>query len=273
MSRIENTIEKESRLRRSSVTPGQDAQQVPAPRTQPAQPPLRLDHPHLVTSRSSFSPVSEEYKKLKARIMRMTKQEPFRNVLLVTSAVGGEGKSVTAANLALSLARDYDHSVLLVDADTRKPSLPALLNLKPGAGLSDCVADGTDIGSALIKVGNGNLQFLPAGRKNDNPVELFSSQRMRKIISEMKHRYPDRYIIIDTPPVLLFAETKMMSGLVDGIIFVIREGLAPLEHIVEALDLLKDEHLLGVVYNDAGPEGLNGHYPYHSYYHHYDKKK
>jgi exopolysaccharide/PEP-CTERM locus tyrosine autokinase len=273
MSRLENTIEKESRQRRNAVPAAESEHALPAHRNSPAQQAVRLDHPHLVTSRSSFSPVSEEYKKLKARIMRMTKQEPFRNVLLVTSAVGGEGKSVTAANLALSLARDYDHSVLLIDADTRKPALHALLNVKPGTGLSDCIADGVDIGSALIKVGNGNLQFLPAGRKNENPVELFSSQRMQKIIAEMKHRYPDRYIIIDTPPVLLFAETKMMSGLADGIIFVVREGLAPLQHVMEALDLLKDEHLLGVVYNDAGPEGLNGHYPYHSYYHHYEKKK
>ena len=103
-------------------------------------------------------------------------------------------------------------------------------------------------------------------------MELFSSQKMAKLIDDLKNRYPDRYVIIDTPPVLLFAETKMLSGLADGVIFVVREGLAPLEHILEALDLLKDEHLLGVVYNDAGPEGVNGTYPYHSYYHHYERK-
>lgn len=232
----------------------------------------RIEHPHLVTSRSTFSPVAEEYKKLKARVMRMTKQKPFRNVLLVTSAVGGEGKSVTAANLALSLARDYDHSVLLIDADTRKPSLPGLLNVKPGPGLSDCLSDGLDVSKALIRAGSGNLRFLPAGKRSENPVELFSSQKMCNLVAELKNRYPDRYVIIDTPPVLLFAETKVLSGLADGVIFVVREGLAPLEHILEALDLLKDEQLLGVVYNDAGPEGLNGTYPYHSYYHRYERK-
>jgi exopolysaccharide/PEP-CTERM locus tyrosine autokinase len=157
----------------------------------------------------------------------MTRREPFKNVLLVTSSVGGEGKSITAANLALSLARDYDHSVLLIDADTRKPSLHTLLNVKPGIGLSDCVADNVDVGSALVKVGNDNLKFLPSGRKIENPVELFSSQKMEKLIAEMKCRYSDRHIIIDSPPVLLFAETKMLSALVDGIIFVVREGRAP----------------------------------------------
>jgi exopolysaccharide/PEP-CTERM locus tyrosine autokinase len=232
----------------------------------------RIEHAHLVSSRSAFSPVAEEYKKLKARVMRMTKREPFRNVLLITSSVGGEGKSVTAANLALSLARDYDHSVLLIDADTRKPSLPGLLNVKSGPGLTDCLTDGIDVSSALVSAGTGNLRFLPAGKRNENPVELFSSHKMSALLTELKHRYPNRYVIIDTPPVLLFAETKVLSALADGIIFVVREGLAPLEHIVEALDLLKDEHLLGVVYNDAGPEGLRGSYPYHSYYHHYDRK-
>lgn len=274
MSRIENPTEK---------TPGQHpgkptepAMHGEAPGTrlpQPSKAAPKIDHPHLVTSRSSFSPVSEEYKKLKARIMRMTKQEPFLNVLLVTSAVGGEGKSVTAANLALSLSRDYDHSVLLVDADTRKPSLHTLLNLKPGLGLTDCLMDDIDIGSALMRAGNGNLQFLAAGKRNDNPVELFSSQRMAALVAEMKNRYRDRYIVIDTPPVLLFAETKMLSALADGIIFVIREGLAPLPHILEALDLLREERLLGVVYNDAGPQGPGHGYPYHSYYSHYHKKK
>ncbi len=232
----------------------------------------RIEHPHLVTSRGTFSPVAEEYKKMKARVMRMTKQTPFRNVLLVTSAVGGEGKSVTAANLALSLSRDYDHSVLLIDADTRKPSLPDLLNVKTGPGLTDILTDDVPVAQTLIPVGSGNLRFLPAGKRSENPVELFSSQKMSKLVSELKHRYPDRYVIIDTPPVLLFAETKMLSALADGILFVVREGLAPLDHILEALDLLKDEHLLGLVYNDAGPEGMNGTYPYHSYYHRYERK-
>lgn len=269
MSRTEHAIEKESRLRRGGL-PAEVAQAAGPGRNAK---PRWSDHPLLVTSRGSFSPVAEEYKKLKARIMRITKQEPFRNVLLVTSSVGGEGKSLTAANLAVSLSRDYDHSVLLIDADTRKPSLHTLINVTPGIGLSDCIKDNVDVGAALIKVGNDNLQFLASGRRSENPVELFSSTKMRNLIAEMKNRYRDRYIIIDTPPVLLFAETKMLSALADGIIFVIREGLAPLEHITEALDLLKEEHLLGIVYNDAGPEGVNGNYPYHSYYNHYHKKQ
>jgi protein-tyrosine kinase len=271
MTMPENTFETTARLPQSDRA-NAPRQGVPSPRTG-RQRVSAIDHPFLVTNRNTFSPVSEEYKKLKARVMKMTKQEAFKNVLLVTSSVGGEGKSITAANLALSLARDYDHSVLLIDADTRKPALHSLLNVMPKTGLTDCMADGVDVGEAMIKVGSNNLRFLGAGKKIDNPVELFSSNRMQNLITELKYRYADRYIIIDTPPVLLFAETKIISALSDGIIFVVREGLAPLQHIVEALDSLKDEHLLGVVYNDAGPEGLNGKYPYHSYYSHYHQKK
>jgi protein-tyrosine kinase len=274
MSRIEKALEKAAQLRGDDGTQkrsGQrDVRYQHAPRQTVGTTPI--DDPYLVAFRDPASPASEEYKKLKSRIVMLTKQESFKNTLLVTSAVGGEGKSITAANLALSLSQDYDHSVLLVDADVRKPSLSKLFNVKTGIGLSDCIEDDRDIGSALIKLGNGNLTFLPSGKRPDNAVELFSSQRMQRTLGALKYRYPDRYIIIDTPPVLLFAETKMISSFVDGIIFVIKEGRAPLKYIDEALDALKDENIMGVVYNGAGPNNLTGRYAYHSYYLDYQKK-
>jgi len=273
MSRIEKALEKAARLRGDDITPKRpqerDVHYLQAPRqgTKIAS----MGVPRLVAFHDPASPVSEEYKKLKARIVSLTKQESFKNMLLVTSAIGGEGKSITAANLALSLSQDYDHSVLLVDADVRKPTLHKLFNVTPGIGLSDCVDDDRDLGSAFIKIGNGNLTLLPSGKRHDNPVELFSSQRMHKALAALKYRYPDRYIIIDTPPVLLFAETKMISSFVDGIIFVVKEGRAPLQHIADALDVLKGEEIMGVVYNGVGPNGLNGRFAYHNYYADYTK--
>lgn len=273
MSRIEKALEKAARLRGDDFTSKGSQQRDVHYRHASRQTTgtALTDDPYLVGGRYPATPVSEEYKKLKATIVKLTKQEPFKNMLLVTSAIGGEGKSLTAANLALSLSQDYDHSVLLVDADVRKPSLHKLFNVTPESGLSDCVDDDRDIGSALIKLGNGNLTLLPSGKRHDNPVELFSSQRMQKALASLKYRYPDRYIIIDTPPVLLFAETKMISSFVDGIIFVIKEGRAPLQHITDALDALKDEDVMGVVYNGAGPNGFNGRYAYHAYYADYKK--
>ncbi len=274
MSRIEKALENATRLGGDTVAFQGHRQDDIYHRQRPHHAPggLSIDNPYLVAGHGQTTPASEEYKKLKARIVKMTKGESFRNMLLVTSAIGGEGKSITAANLALSLSQEYDHSVLLIDADLRKPSLHKLFNVPPGTGLSDCVENDLDVGSSLVKIGNGNLTLLPAGKQSVNPVELFSSQRMQKALSALKYRYPDRYIIIDTPPVLLFAETKMMSSYVDGVLLVIREGRAPLKHIAEALDALKDEEIIGVVYNGAGPDGFAGRYAsYHAYYADYQK--
>ena len=274
MSRIENALEKAARLRgnefrgekvptnsgnRERKTAGTAGNIIP------------VENPYLVAAREPSSPATEEYKKLKSAIIRMTKENPQKNMILVTSAVGGEGKSLTAANLALSLSQDYDHSVLLIDADLRKPALDKLFNVSPEYGLSDCIAEDRDIGSALVTLGNGNLSFLSAGTRKENPVELFSSQRMQRAVRDMKYRYPDRYIIIDMPPVLLFAETKMFSMIVDGIVFVIKEGRAPMQHIVDALDALRGENMLGIVYNAVTPDKRNGRSAYHSYYSDYQR--
>jgi len=274
MSRIEKALEKATRMRNGSDATAGLRQSVDHRHRRPALQspgPLQDVDPHLIAHSDSAAIVSEEYKKLKATIIKMTKQEPIKNMLLVTSAVGSEGKSITAANLALSLAQDYDHSVLLIDADLRKPTLHRLFNVTPGIGLSDCVSEERDIASALIKIGNGNLMFLPPGKRTENPVELFSSQRMEKALAAMKYRYPDRYIIIDAPPVLLFAEAKLISTLVDGIIFVVKEGGTSLQHVTEALDSLKAENLMGIVYNAMGTDGLNNRYSYHAYYTDYQK--
>ena len=268
---MEDALEKATRSKHTLKHAAWNPALEPGARTRSSLPGAAgvISHPLLVVNGQNHSPVFEEYKKLKAKIMKMTKQDPFRNVILVTSSVGGEGKTLTAANLALSLSQDYDHSVLLIDADTRKPTLHTLFNLHPKTGLSECLAEGADIGSALIRIGRGDLTFLPSGKRPDNPVELFSSQKMKTMLAELKSRYPNRYIIIDSPPSLLFAETKILSALVDGIVFVIREGRAPLHHIIEAFDSLKEEQILGIVYNDAGPDGLNGRYSYYGYYDHY----
>ncbi len=274
MSRIENALEKASRLREGKKTTG-ESPGIVAHRerktVQAAAQAVPIDNPYLVAYHKPHSPAAEEYKKLKSLIITMIKREPEKNVILVTSAVGGEGKSITAANLALSLSQDYDHSVLLIDADMRKPTLHRLFNVTHDSGLSDCVNEGRDVSSALIAIGNGNLTFLSSGKQIENPVELVSSQRMQKTLKDIKNRYSNRIVIIDTPPILLFAETKMFCELADGVIFVVKEGRAPLRHILDALESLKGDNILGIVYNAFGTEGLNGRSAYHSYYRDYLK--
>ncbi len=274
MSRIEKALEKASWQRSMSNPTGGVRQSADQTSNGPAAKSVGAGHPvdpHLIAINGHATQVSEEYKKLKTTVVNMMKQKGGQNMLIVTSAVGGEGKSLTAANLALSLSQDYDHSVLLIDADMRKPTLHRLFRVTSDIGLSDCIADGKDIASGLIGLGNGNLSLLSSGRQNNSPVELFSSQKTQRALADLKDQYAGWYIIIDTPPVLLFAETKMLSMLVDGVIFVVKEGRATLQHVIDALDALKDANVMGVVYNAVGPSGLHGRYTYHSYYADYGK--
>jgi receptor protein-tyrosine kinase/non-specific protein-tyrosine kinase len=192
----------------------------------------------------------------------------FLNTLMITSTMADEGKSITALNLAMTMAQEYDHTVLLVDADLRKPALHKYLGMKPELGLFDVLTKGIDVGDVLVQTGIGKLVFLPSGDSLSNPVELFLSKKMKDLIYELKHRYTDRYIIFDAPPILPFAEVQSIAAIMDGIVFVVREGHAPLNAIKEAMSLLKNTKMLGVVYNDAqvSRDRQNYYYNYRNYY-------
>ena len=234
---------------------------------------MHIDHPTIVAAHAVASPVSEEYKKLKSRIVDLTTRDGFKNTLAVTSSVSDEGKSMTAVNLAISLSQGYDHAVILIDADLRRPTLHTYLNRTPGKGFSDCLVGGIDPDSALMPIGSKKLLFMPAGKKIHDPVEFFASRKMQAFMQQLKARYADCYIIIDTPPVLLFAETKKISAFADGTILVIKEGLATLENISEAIDILKGSNVMGIVYNNASMQNRDCRSYYHYYSHYYGKSK
>ncbi|ABB37633.1 Non-specific protein-tyrosine kinase [Oleidesulfovibrio alaskensis G20] len=246
-------------------TPAEDsggpAGPLPAPRVAAARQ-VRLS-PKLVTATAMQSGLSEEYRKLKERLVKLTKRSGFQNMLMVTSALSREGKSLTSANLAISLAQEFDHTVLLIDADLRGPTCHELLGVARTPGLTDCLLDGTDVGEALVPTGLGRLSFLPAGRAVPNPGELFASTMMQDLLLQMKHRYTDRYLIIDTPPVLPFSETRSLSRVVDGVVMVVRENVATMEDLRESLEALEGATMLGVVYNNArSGGGRRGRYGY-----------
>lgn len=262
MSRIEEALEKAAKMRSSS-----------APYTMPVAPdhipPLAsvdqvtVSNKFLIAANEPNTPAAEEYRKLKSNVVRLTKGDQFSNMLMVTSSVGGEGKSVTALNLAICLAQEYDHTVLLVDADARKPSLMGYLGLEHKVGLTECLLDGLDVSDALVKTGIGRLSVLPAGRQINNPTEVFSSQRTRDFFVGIRNRYHDRYIIIDTPPSLPFAETRSICTFVDGVVFVVKEGAVSINNITEAIECLKGPPLLGIVYNQASAEKRDEVYQYY----------
>jgi receptor protein-tyrosine kinase/non-specific protein-tyrosine kinase len=270
MSRIERALERARKLREETEGTakkiGEEVFSQPRRETFNKGIPLETNNnPYLVTLSDPESPIAEEYKKLKSMLVKLTRKSGFQNTVMITSSVAGEGKSITAINLALSIASEYDHTVLLVDADLRNPSIHKYLGIRHEIGLSDCLSKNIDIGRALITTEIGKLTLLPAGQKVSTPVELLLSNKMKNLIKELKNRYADRYIIIDTPPILHFAEVHFISSVMDGVIFVVREGIAPLGGIKEALNMLKDANLLGVVYSCAEIGGLDS----NSYYRYY----
>ena len=156
-----------------------------------------------------------------------------------------------ALNLAISLAKEHDHTVLLVDTDLRRPSVHKYLGLTAEKGLVHCLRDNFPLEKALIKTGLGKLVVLPAGAAISDPVNLLASQRMKLIVQELKERYPERYVIFDTPPAMPFADASVLAGIVDAVLFVVREGKADLEDVKKTLKEFQSEALLGVIYNDV----------------------
>ena len=270
MSRIERALEKASQMRNDGPTAV--VAEKPRNETPSSQRPMqrqaaartitiKTDNRLLATITDQHSAVSEQYRKLKSALVRMTNEDKFRNLLMVTSANSAEGKSLTAANLAISMAQEYDLTVLLIDADLRRPSIHNYLGFEQTIGLSDCLQDGIDIGEAIIKTDISKLSVISAGREVEKPLELFASKKMQEMMTEIKTRYNDRYVIIDTPPLLLFAETRSLAHIVDGIVFVIQEGVTTQESVIESKEILHGCPIMGVVLNNSTTFNLdNSHY-------------
>jgi protein-tyrosine kinase len=191
---------------------------------------------------------TDVYKVLRTQIYRKL-QERNANTLAVTSPGPGEGKSLTTLNLAISMAMELDKTVLLVDADLRNPSLHRLLGFGKVPGLSDYLTAGTPINELLIHPAIPRLVILPAGKQITNSSEMMSSQRMAKLVQEMKTRYPSRYVLFDLPPLLNVADAAVFAPLVDAAILVVEEGVTQGEAAKRAAALLPTDKLIGTVLN------------------------
>jgi protein-tyrosine kinase len=218
----------------------------------------------------SDEPLGEAYKLLRTHILQRTKRES-RNTLMVTGPLPNEGKTLTAINLALALAREVGQTVLLVDGDLRRPSVHRYLDLPSEPGLADYLTSGYPIAESLVHPdGLANLVVLPAGRPTTQSVELLSSPLMADLVRELKHFYPDRYVLFDLPP-LVYADPLAFAPLVDDIILVVAAGSTPREEITRALETLQEFPVLGCVLNKIDPRGLP--YNYLQYYPEPDSQK
>jgi non-specific protein-tyrosine kinase len=168
---------------------------------------------------------------------------------MITSALPGEGKTLTAINLAFALAREFQHTVMLVDGDLRKQNIHKYLGCSGEKGLIDYLAGNAPISELITWPGIEKMTLISGGHPLQESAEMLGSPRMRELISDMKGRYPERYIIFDVPPILTGADVLTLAPLVDKVIVVVRAGETSTEDVKKALQFLPKEKILGFVLN------------------------
>lgn len=218
----------------------------------------------LVTIKEPTSISAEQYRILFTRISQL-RQDACSYVLAVTSSVKSEGKTFTSLNLAISIARDFDEKVLLIEGDLKNPGLYGYLKHPPGFGLTDVLDGKIDVDSCAVKMFDGQLSVLFAGKTTGNPSKLLSSLKMQQIMTAARENY--KYIIIDTPPIIPLADINIYSTLVDGILLVIQAGKTPRSLVKRAVSTLVAEKIVGAVLNCVEP--IHSKYYYGSGYDNY----
>lgn len=177
---------------------------------------------------------------------------PNGNLIMITSALPGEGKSFTSINLAISIAMELDNTVMLVDADVARPSVLNMLGLPPTEGLLDVVNENSlDISSVLLRTNIEKLSILPSGTPHPRATELLASDAMIRLLEDMGKRYPDRIIIFDSPPLLLTTEARALATHMGQIVIVVQAGDTTQAAVKEAVSTIDACPLKMMVLNKA----------------------
>jgi protein-tyrosine kinase len=195
--------------------------------------------------------VEQSYKLFRTHVLQKTYPQNH-NVLMITSAMPEEGKTVTAINLAISLSQELSQTVLLVDMDMRYPSVHRYFGFEAERGLVDYLEGRAAIPDLLVHPqGIDGLVILPAGQPTEWAAELIRSPRMLKLVPELKTFYPNRYVLFDLPPMLSFADALSFAPLVDGIIMVVAARKTSREDLQRCREMLQGRPIVGYVFNQA----------------------
>jgi receptor protein-tyrosine kinase len=239
---------------------------VPGPRSLPPKdtasrpsPKIVLDIASLarqgfVTPDASQTPIAREFRVIKRPVLENLQAKGGTrpkdgNLVMVTSAMAGEGKSFCAVNLAMSIAMELDNTVLLVDADVANPSVLEILGQPQAPGLLDVLTDPLrDLSSVILRTNVDKLSILPAGTRHERATELLASDAMTRLVHELASRYPDRIIVFDSPPLLLTTESPVLATHMGQIVVVVaadqttsntvRQALATVERCPRVMTLL-----------------------------------
>lgn len=214
---------------------------------------LADDRRHILSADSNFF-IREAYKTLRTNAMLALAGQEGCKIILVTSSLQGEGKSITALNLAISFA-EAENRVLLIDCDLRRPKLAWLLRKSARVGLSDLLLNPSLLGEVLIPSGVERLDVILSGDIPTNPSELLGSARMESLLAHLRKRYD--YIILGTPPVNMVTDAVVLASKSDGVLFVVRSGRSEREPVSHAVEQLEYAHakILGFILGDVSGSG------------------
>ncbi len=229
-----------------------------------------LDERGFVSVSNARKLINEEYREIKRKLLKnafgaLSKTLNNSNIIMVSSARPSEGKTFTAINLALSIASEQDKTVLLVDADVLKPNVTRTLRVDHQDGLMEYLLDeDKDIADVLYRTNVDKLRIIPAGQTHHLSTELLASERMAYTIDEFSNRYPDRIVIIDTPPLIGINESAILASFAGQAVVVTEEGRTKLNDINSIVDRLNPDMAVGFVVNKAVNESAEkGNYGYY----------
>jgi exopolysaccharide/PEP-CTERM locus tyrosine autokinase len=222
-----------------------------------------------ITPDTGASQIAEEFRVIKRPIIRNALGRSGArvrngNLVMVTSALPGEGKTFTSLNLALSIASEIDSTVLLVDGDVAHPSIPTLLGAPHGPGLLDLLTrDDLNFGEALVKTNVDKLSILPAGTRHRRSTELLASEQMAALLREMASRYPDRIVIFDSPPLLATTEARVLASSMGQIVMVVAADATSQHAVNQALSTIEGSEIVLMVLNKASRTDVGTYYGYY----------
>lgn len=224
----------------------------------------------MVTAAGGRTNLLEEFRIIKRPLLKRAfaergpKDNPA-NLIMVTSSLPGEGKTYCSINLAMSIAMELDHTVLLVDADVARPSVLRTLGLPTQRGLMDILLDDKlDLSDVMLRTNVDTLAILPAGTSTAQATELLASSTMTAMLHELAHRYPDRIIIFDSPPLMLTSEARVLASHMGQIVVVVEAQTTTQHAVKEALAQLEGMSNVNLVYNKTRDiPGIEETYDYH----------
>ena len=274
-----------TRIRHEGIIPGNGSKASTAKAGQVYSAPLTVEpsvpttvcldesrlHTRLVLFTDPQSDGCEQYRTLRTQVFHAAEKQ-LTQVILATSAVAGEGKTSTVLNLAWAIAQSREKRVLVIDGDLRRPSVSPYLGLDFELGFGEVISEISEALPAIVRVADSTLYILSSSREEAQPAELLSKERVGETIEELR-KYFD-FILIDAPPVVAFADARLLANHADAVMVIVRAGMAGHNTVERAIEALPGSRVLGVVLNGVDQMSEVGYYGYYGYgYNGYVKKE